>query len=154
MPRASKILDISWKGAFDEQSFAEHMARIPNLLEFHCEHSCWTPRRTCATLLRYAAHSLESLTLTEPFVGTVLHQYNAYIGSLRGFRALKTIRIDVPMVIDNVADVLWSNDSDCSVDVGEGEADSEIDEDERPSTWYIDAAEQKQIVPSFNKYSP
>ena len=130
-----------------ERSFADLMAQIPDLRGFWSEQSCWKPVRTVETLLRYASHSLVSLTLTGPFVGSYNnHHSDVYIGSLRGFKTLTTLRIDVPMLIDNAADVLCSNESTTS---SSEETESEGDENGLESTWYLDAAEKVQIVHSL-----
>ena len=105
--------------------------------------------QTVKTLLRYASHSLVSLTLTGPYVGYDLlgsHYYkyycNAYIGSLRAFKVLTTIRIDVPMLIDSPRYAVDSEGDESS----NGETDGESDEEEVSTTWYLDAAEKGPIV--------
>lgn len=158
MPEASSTLEISLKGGyFGESTFARFMAQIPNLQEFRGECSSWTPCQTVNVLLRYASHSLVSLTLTQPFIGLSVGRKKPFpsyhgvcVGSLRDFYVLTSIRIDVPMLVENYRTLL-DEDGDC-VSSNEDEAreeddeNSDEDEEELSSTWYIDIAEERQIV--------
>ena len=150
MPAASQNLQMRLERICLHDSLSRaFMAQIRNLRELRAEHSPWNPKQTVKTLLRYASHSLVSLTLTGPYLGDGIstdHQYehycNAYVGSMRAFKVLTTIRIDVPMLIDNPS---WEFDSEGD-ELSSDETGSEFDEDELSSTWYLDAAEEGPIV--------
>ena len=150
MPAASLDLQMRFEGtSLHESSAIAFMAQIRNLRELRVEQLTWNPMQTVKTLSRYASHSLVSLTLIRPHVGECLrrsshyeHYFDAYVGSMRAFKVLTTIRMDVPMLIDNLSYMVDSEGDASSSD----ETDSEFDEEELSSTWYLDAAEKRPIV--------
>ena len=95
------------------------LSSISNLRVFECTHRpwrwqlrevprTWTPRHLARTLLRHAGHSLTSLTLTGVSARCKTdeeHLAHDWIGSLRDFRVLKSIRLDLDVLIDISATV-------------------------------------------------
>ena len=144
MPAASLDLEIRFEGtSLHKSSAIAFMAQIHNLRELRVEQLTWNPMQTVKTLSHYASHSLVSLTLIGPHVGEHYnYYYNAYVGSMRAFKVLTTIRIDVPMLIDNPSYMDESEGDASSSD----ETDSEYDEEKLSSTWYLDGAEKRPIV--------
>ena len=107
------------------------------------------PWRIVASLLRSASHSLVSLTLTGSPMGSTVHDFDciqnhtSFIGSLRGFAVLATIRIDVLMLTDiAIKDLRRQHVTRLESD----ETDSESGDEEIPSTWYLDVAEERNVV--------
>lgn len=135
MPAASQNLQMRLEPTYQhESSSAAFIDQTRNLRELHMESSWLNPMQTVKTLMCYASHSLVSLTLTSPYLRSDLlrsrhHKYhcNGYVGSLRPFQVLTTIRIDVSMLIDSPSCALNSEGDESS----SGEMDDYSDEEQR-----------------------
>ena len=112
LPPTSSVCTLQMK----QSSFplAAVLSRISNLRDFECSQRPWTwhlgmvsqlptPRHLAQTLLHHAGHSLTSLTLTgvsAPCKTGEEHLTHTWIGSLRDFKVLKWIRLDLEVLID------------------------------------------------------
>jgi hypothetical protein len=157
LPATSNIVTIVLDGCyFYADHFVTFMSRIPNLRNFEYRdakdnsgHASWKPRRVVECLLRYASHSLTSLT----FIG-YRASHHPHIGSLRGFRALSDIRIDVAMLMDPPDNdgIDDQNDKSLDADVNDRDTLGSDDEDDCLSdtisepAWYLEVSEHTQIV--------
>ena len=174
LPANLGIIALSIDGCYSGVNFLTTvMSRIPNLQEFRYKNAEFNPSKPCPRapnsivecLLQYASHSLVSLTI----VGYSDTYCSGYIGSLRGFKNLRYIQIDVPMLVEHprkitvgdrvfeVAsdgiDISYDDDDLCvekavyDIDAVSSEDESDVYSDyEVPSTWYLDVAEQAPIV--------
>ena len=106
----------------------------------------WEPRRILAILIRYARHTLRSLTLVNgggPGSPKCQISKNLTVGSLRAFEALKFIQIDLAMLIDDPRDVLLQDES-YAEDSTFGSSESE--DGEIAPSWYLGASNQRQVI--------
>lgn len=157
LPATSNIVKIVLDGCpFYAHRFDRFMSRVPNLRDFQFRndranpgYALWKPRHVVECLLRYASHSLSSLTLLGYRTSD-----RPYIGSLRGFGALSDIRIDVSMLIDDPENKDIDDDKDKSLgaDFNGGDALGSDDEDDCLSdtmsepAWYLELSERTQVV--------
>ena len=174
LPATVGIITLSIDGCYSSVNFlTEVMSRIPNLQEFRYKNAGFNPSKPyprapssiVECLLQHASHSLVSLTIVG-YSGTYC---SGSIGSLRGFKNLRHIQIDVPMLVEHprkviVNDMMFEvasegidisyNDDDLCMEKAVKDIDTVSSEDERdvysdyevPSTWYLDVAEQASIV--------
>ena len=115
--------------------------------------SVWQPRSIVECLSQYASHSLRSLTMLQGRGDSYWYRENpvisVFIGSLRGFRALTSICIDVPMIMDS------PNQVPEDLDEVETPTDSEEDYDDSISpTWYLDVSKDFKLAHSLINVLP
>lgn len=151
-PPASVIVRLT----FDDSCInTEALSRIRNLREFtyRCSHRSWRPRLVVESLLRYEYHSLVLLCLITS--KDLSYWYpdgrcsDIYIDSLREFRLLTSILLDLPMLIDNSRTMLRVNDENHTLGGEHDESDDGHDSlhDSLPSqTWYLDVSEDLRGV--------
>jgi len=174
LPATSNIVVVDLDGcSFNANQLDTFLSRISNLRVFRFRdtrvdtgswsYPSWNPRQIVECLLRYASHSLSSLSITGD--RTSYHRdreclgpsCNAYIGSLRGFGALRYITVDVFMLMDHLGshsiDIHnHDNDNILDADVDDGDALGSEDEDDCLSgtlstlAWYLEVSEHTQIV--------
>ena len=182
LPATVGIITLSIDGCYSGVNvLTTVMSRIPNLQEFRYKNAGFNPSKPyregptsiVECLLQYASHSLVSLTIVG-YSGTYC---SGYIGSLRGFRNLRHIQIDVPMLVEHprkiiVGDRVFEvtsggidisyNDNDWCMEKAAEDIDTVSSEDESdvysdyevPSTWYLDVAEQAPIVHQLTNVLP
>ena len=147
---------------FPRRMLNAFFARISNLQEIECiDLTLNTPRDLTEMLLRYASHSLSSLTLVGSYGSRIRcegHMTHAFIGCLRGFQTLKFIKLDLELLLDGPRRLMMDaegirlrgDESYGREDIAksnEDQSDSDFDPPiDLRSQWYLDIAEHTPVV--------